>query len=135
MRPQVEHGPPQVVSDDVAAPALRTFFRIADLWRLTVEDQLALLGGLPRSTYFKWKRHGAATVSRDLLERLSYIFGIYKALQILLPEPAIADAWIHQPNAAIPFGGRSVLDVMRSGHVADLYQVRQYLDAERGGWS
>lgn len=135
MPPHVGSASAQVPSGDVVAPALRTFFRIADRWRLTVEDQLTLLGGVPRSTYFKWKRRGASSVTRDLLERLSYIFGIYKALQILLPDAAIADAWIHQPNTAVPFGGRSALDLMRSGHVTDLYVVRRYLDAERGGWS
>jgi hypothetical protein len=30
------------------------------------------------------------------------------------------------------FGGRSALDRMLSGNVADLYQVRQYLDSQRG---
>ncbi len=71
---------------------------------------------------------------RDLLERLSYIFGIYKALQVLLPVPAAADAWISRPNDAPLFAGRSALEVMRSGNVADLFLVRQYLDAQRGGW-
>jgi hypothetical protein len=67
-----------------------------------------------------------------VLERLSYILGIYKALQILLPDEAAADAWIRQPNDAAPFGGRTALERMLSGHVADLYEVRRYLDAERG---
>jgi hypothetical protein len=58
--------------------------------------------------------------------------GIYKSLQILLPEPGAADAWVRKPNTAAPFGGRSALDRMLSGQVADLYVVRQYLDAERG---
>jgi hypothetical protein len=71
---------------------------------------------------------------RDVLERLSYVFGIYKALQILLPDPAAADAWVRKPNEAPGFGGRSALEKMLSGNVADLYEVRRYLDAERGGW-
>ena len=73
-------------------------------------------------------------LSTGLLERLSYLFGIYKDLQVLLPEPEAADAWVRKPNAAPPFGGRSALERMLSGHVADLYVVREYLDAERGGW-
>lgn len=36
-----------------------------------------------RSTYFKWKKNpDSARLSRDKLERLSYVFGIYKALQL-----------------------------------------------------
>ncbi len=69
---------------------------------------------------------------QDTLERLSYILGIYKALQILLPNPRAADEWVRKINQAPQFGGRSALERMLSGQVADLYIVRQYLDAERG---
>jgi hypothetical protein len=63
------------------------------------------------------------------------LLGIYKALQILLPDPQAADAWVRQPNQAPFFGGRSALERMLSGHVADLFVVRRYLDAQRGGWA
>lgn len=117
---------------EAAGPALRAFFRIAQLWRLSVDEQIRLLGSPSRSTYFKWKKEGARQLPRDTLERISYILGIYKALQILLPDTGAADAWIRKPNTAPPFGGRSALDRMLSGQVADLYVVRQYLDAQRG---
>ena len=68
-----------------------------------------------------------------MLERLSYLFGIYAALQILLPVAQQADAWVRKPNAAPVFGGKSALDRMLGGQVADLYVVRHYLDAQRGG--
>lgn len=118
-----------------AAPAaFRAFFRIADAWALTSRQARTLLGDPPESTYYKWKSGKVGQVSRDVLERLSYVLGIYKALQILLPEPEAADGWIWRENAAAPFGGRTAADVMLSGNVADLYRVRQYLDAQRGGW-
>lgn len=120
--------------EQMAGPGLRAFFRIAALWRLSVEEQLVLLGSPARSTYFKWKKEGAETLPRDVLERVSYVLGIYKALQILLPDEGAADAWVRASNQAAPFGGRSALERMLSGHVADLYEVRRYLDAERGGW-
>ena len=66
------------------------------------------------------------------MDRISYILGIYKALQILLPDTGAADNWIRQPNNASFFNGQSALDRMRGGKVADLYVVRQYLDAQRG---
>jgi hypothetical protein len=121
--------------EEMGGPAMRTFFRIADAWRLSPDEQMTLLGMTSRSTYFKWKKEGAARLSRDLLERLSYVFGIYKALQVLLPSADAADAWVRRPNAAPPFNGQSALDRMLSGQVADLYLVRRYLDAERGGWN
>ena len=50
--------------------------------------------------------------------RISYVLGIYRALQILLPEPERADAWVRRPNDAVPFGGRSALEARR-GAVRD----------------
>ena len=111
---------------------LRAFTNIAEAWGLSVIDQLKLLGIASRSTFFKWRRERDPRLPGDTLERLSYLLGIYKSLQILLPDPKAADAWIRQPNSAAPFGGRSALERMLSGRVADLYVVREYLDAERG---
>ena len=72
---------------------------------------------------------------RDLLERVSYLLGIYKALQVLIPVPSAADTWVKRPNRAPLFNGRSALDVMLSGNVSDLFLVRQYVDAQRSGWA
>ncbi len=119
----------------LSGPALRTFFRIADLWGLSVEEQMTLLGLTARSTFFKWKKAPNAVLPKDTLERISYILGVYKALQILLPNDQAADEWVRRPNAASLFAGRSALDRMLSGQVADLFVVRQYLDAQRGGWA
>lgn len=115
---------------DLTGPALRTFFRIADAWGLKEQEQMRLLGLESRSTFQSWKRGVVAALSKDALERISYVMGIYKALHILLPKTA--DEWVRKPNKAEPFGGRSALDRMMSGNVADLYVVRQYVDGQRG---
>jgi len=119
---------------EVAASAagLRAFTRIAEAWGLSVAEQQRLLGLTSRSTYFKWKKDPHVRLQRDTLERLSYLLGIYKALQILLPQAHAADEWIRRPNEEPLFGGRSALERMLSGNVADLYLVRQYLDSQRG---
>jgi hypothetical protein len=91
---------------------------------------MRLLGLDSRSTLQSWKRNDVAAVSKDALERISYVLGIYKRLQILLPRSA--DEWVRKPNKAPLFGGRSALERMVSGNVADLYVVRQYVDAQRG---
>lgn len=127
--------PRQWSSAELSGPALRTYFRICEAWKLTAREASRLLGDPPRSTFFLWKRNGEGQLSRDTLERISYVLGIYKALQILLPQPDDADAWIRKPNAAPLFAGGSALERMLSGNVADLYVVRQYLDAQRGGWA
>jgi hypothetical protein len=113
-----------------SAPALRGFFRIAALWHLSASEQQALLG-LPASTFYRYQANAStAKLSRDTIERISYVFGIFKALGVLLPREEAADAWVRQPNTA--FGGESALERMMRGNVADLYVVRRYLDGERG---
>ncbi len=117
---------------ELGAAALRAFFRIAGRWGLSTAEQRVLLGNPPSSTFFKWKKERKGPLPRDVLERISYVLGIYKALQILLPDSARADGWVREPNAAAEFGGASALERMMGGNVGDLYVVRQYLDAERG---
>ncbi|HZZ11344.1 MAG TPA: MbcA/ParS/Xre antitoxin family protein [Paraburkholderia sp.] len=121
---------------EMSAAGLRAFFKITKAWDLSAEEQIVLLGSPGRSTYFKWKSEPeTARVGRDTLERLSLLLGIYKALQILLPQPSAADTWVKRPNSAPPFGGRRALDRMLAGNISDLVAVRQYLDAMRGGWA
>ena len=115
---------------ELTGPALRTFFRIADAWGLKEQEQMRLLGLDSRSTLQAWKRGAIAALSKDALERISYVMGIYKGLHILLPKTA--DDWVRKPNTAPLFAGRSALERMTSGNVADLYVVRQYIDAQRG---
>ena len=115
-----------------AQALLRTYFRIAEAWKLTPRESMTLLGLRSRSTYHVWKEGRAGALSRDTLERISYVLGIYKALQILLPDDASADAWIRKPNEAPLLRGASALQRMMSGNVSDLYEVRRYLDAQRG---
>lgn len=111
---------------------MRGFFNIARLWHLSQHEQQTLLA-LPRSTLAKYRQDPAcAQLGPDTLERISYLLGIYKALQILIPDAAQADDWVRRPNAAPLFGGRSALDRMLGGQVSDLYVVRHYLDAQRG---
>jgi hypothetical protein len=122
-----------VRSADTAAKVLPVFFRISDAWGLSSGEQQTLLG-VGKSTLAVWRAGGVKTgLDRTVLERLSYIFGIYSALQILLPIPERADAWVRRENSAPLFGGTSALKRMLGGQVADLYAVHAYLNAQRGG--
>ncbi|MBC3879685.1 DUF2384 domain-containing protein [Undibacterium sp. FT79W] len=123
-------------SQQLSGVGLKTFFNIASAWKLKNDQEMILLGSPGRSNFYNWKRNpSAANLNRDTLERISYILGIYKALQILLPDPKAADEWISKPNTAAIFGGDSALARMLSGNVSDLFVVRQFLDAVRTGWS
>ena len=125
---------PALPPERLAAAGLRAFYRIAAVWGLSLDEQLTLLGQPPRSTFYAWRKQpDAAKLPRDTLERLSNLLGIYKSLQILLPDEAAADGWIRRPNQAPLFGGRSALQLMLAGNVSDLNLVRRYLDGVRGG--
>lgn len=113
--------------------AKRAVFRIMGCWGVGNDQARTILGSPSRSTYFQWKKEQGGPLSRDAFERVSYIIGIYKGLQILFPTPANADAWISKPNDA--FGGQSALERMSAGNVSDLHAVRAYIDHVRGGRS
>ena len=129
---RMAHDQPLEARDDVRRAVLPTVFNIFRDWQLSGEQQMTLLGLSNEKTLYNWKRApGNARLTRDLLERASYILGIYRALQILLPEPALADRWLRSPNDNPFFGGRP-LERLLGGLVADLAAVRAFLDAERG---
>jgi len=108
----------------------RGFFRIMDAWEVRDSDAQVLLGRPSRTTFYAWKKGEGGKLSHDTLERVSYVLGIYKALQLLFSNPGQADAWMKTPNAA--FGGQSALEHALGGRVVDLAHVRQYLDFVRG---
>lgn len=130
-------APPALPTDDPEArrrltgPGLRAFFNIADAWTLSVTEQRGLLGWPPLSTFHKYKSGDHGTLSFDQLTRVSLVLGIYKALHVLYPDPALADRWVKLPNANALFGGEPALTLMTSG-IDGLYTVRRLLDGRRG---
>ncbi len=110
--------------------AMEAFSNLSDAWGLSTEEQIILLGTPGRSTFFKWKKSGG-NLPNDTVERISHLLSIYKALQILLPDPQAADGWVRRDNQF--FDNQSALEVMLGGLVADIYKVREYVNAQRGG--
>lgn len=127
---------PRTASVEPGAPPLdhtavkRAFFRIMEAWSVSESDARILLGSPGRSTFYNYKRGEGGDLAVDTLERVSYVLGIYKALQLLFPNSKQADDWMKKPNRA--FGGRSALEHALGGKVVDLANVRLYLDTVRG---
>lgn len=121
----------------LSAPGMRTFLAIADLWGLTEQERLRILGYPPRSTYHKWARqareHAEFTLDADVLTRISAVLGIYQALRILYPTEQEGLAWLRWPHEATVFGGHPPIDLMTDGTQDSLLTVRRFLDAARGG--
>lgn len=120
-----------LASRESAVIGLRVFFNIAREWELAEHEQTALLG-VSQATLDQWRQDDIEPLDRDKVERLSYILGIYKALQILFPSTERHVRWLRAPNSAPLFNGRTALDRMTAGRVSDLYVVRQYLDSHLG---
>jgi hypothetical protein len=117
----------------MSGPAIRSFLNIAGRWKLSVDEQRGLIGWPAPSTYYKYKNGQVGTLSYDALTRVSLVLGIYKALHILYPDAALADAWVKLPNANPLFGGKPPVALMIDGGIDGLYRVRRLLDARRGG--
>src|SRR5437899_11920577 len=105
----------------MSAPAMRAFFNVAGTWRLNNEEQRALLGWPPESTFYKYKAGQVGTLSYDMLMRISLVLGIYKDLRVLYPEPNLADAWVKLPNSNPLFGGRPALVLMTEGGIDGMW--------------
>jgi uncharacterized protein (DUF2384 family) len=117
-------------SGTLGGPAIRTFERIADHWKLSVTERERVLG-LTHSKYHRVKTNpDAAALSADTLERVSHVFGIFKALQVLFPDVVRADGWIDRPSRRL--GGQTARSRLTSGRFTDLVDLRRYLDAARG---
>ena len=110
---------------------LPAIFNIFSLWRLTGQQQMTLLGLSNEKTLYNWKNQPEkAKLTRDCLERISYILGIYRALQVLFPDEAFSDQWLHAPNDNPLFGGSAPIEKMLGGLVVDLAIVREHLDSQ-----
>jgi len=68
-------------------------------WHLTADQQRGLLGFPSTSTFYNYRNGTSSLLSADTLTRLSLVFGIYKDLKILYPEPRIHLEWVHMPNS------------------------------------
>jgi hypothetical protein len=113
--------------------AVQGAFHIMRAWGVSNEQVRALLGAPAKRTFFAWQRGDVKRVPADVLRRIGYLAGIYKALQILYSDADSADTWVKRPNRA--FGEQTPLQRMCAGDVTDLAAVRSYLDAARAPWS
>jgi hypothetical protein len=133
-------GPPPLA--DLADPGARTrltpaaidaVIRLADLWRLTGAETCQLLGDVSERSWFRMKKgEWTGALSQDALTRVSALVGIFKGLRLLFSLP-LADEWVRLPNQGPLFGGQRPLDLMLKGGIPALLEVRQQVDALRGG--
>ena len=119
-------------SDKIASTTAKALVRLADYWRLKNADAANLIGVSART----WERmkggRWSGRFSQDQLQRASALIGLYKALHLYFSD-ALADEWVMLENTGPAFGGRRPLDVMAEGGLPTILDVRNYVDALRGG--
>lgn len=138
--PSTRYDPSPVVDvtsreerERLSPSALKAFFNIMDRWRVRDEDARQLLGGVSNGPFYEMKKKPAGRVlDPDRLLRISYLVGIFKALNIL-HGTVLADEWVGLPNTNRIFAGAAPLTYMITGGVPAMQTVRRLLDARRGG--
>jgi hypothetical protein len=112
--------------------ALKAFFNTMDRWKVRDEDARRLLGGVSNGPFYEMKKNPDKVLEADRLTRISYLIGIFKALNILYSEK-LADAWMQLPNTNRIFQGETPLSYVAKGGLPAMEVVRRLLDARRGG--
>jgi len=107
--------------------------RLLDRWKLSTEDQAALLGiaSSNRAALSHYRSGKPIGTSRDQYERVGYLLGIHKKLRLLFPQNSNLDyRWMSTRNKA--FENLTPVDVVKEWGFAGLLMVRAYLDRARG---
>src|SRR5688572_26622088 len=87
----------KTVREQLSSGALKAFFNVMGHWHVRDEDARQLLGGVSNGPFYEMKRNPDRLLDSDTLTRISYLVGIFKALNVLYSE-TLADAWIQRPN-------------------------------------
>src|SRR5438552_9748495 len=113
--PQARYEPAPLVDlsdkserERLSPTAVRTFFNIMERWKVRDEDARMLLGGVSNGPFYDMKKDPERVLDADKLQRISYLIGIFKALNILHSEK-LADEWIQLSNSNRIFGGQTPL--------------------------
>ena len=112
--------------------AVKAVVRLAAAWHLK-NAEAAELAGISSRTFERIKGgHWTGRLSRDQRQRASALVGLYKGLHLYFSDP-LADQWPSLPNHGPLFGGRRPVDVMIEGGLPAMVEVRDHVDALRGG--
>ncbi len=92
---------------------------------------MTLMGLSNEKILYNWKnRPDKAKLTRDFLERASYILGMYMAVQVLFPDETCNDQWLQTPSDNPLFDGSAPMEKILVGFVVDLATVRKFLDCQ-----
>lgn len=112
--------------------AVKAVIRVIDAWRGSNADGAALLG-VSESTWDRMKAgKWDGALSQDQLTRASALIGVFKGLHLLFAD-SMADRWPALANRGPVFDRLTPIQAMIEGGIPRMLEVRQYIDALRGG--
>jgi hypothetical protein len=112
--------------------AVKAVLRLTDAWGGSNADGAALLG-VSESTWDRMKGGTwDGTLSQDQLTRASALIGVFKGLHLLFADD-MADRWPKLVNRGPIFDRKTPMQAMIEGGIPRMIEIRQYIDALRGG--
>lgn len=126
-------GPEEAIRLRMFKAGLRTVLNVAKRWDLTEQQVCSILSVSP-ATLGAWQLGNSEQITDENLLRVSLILGIYRRLAELFPISKTADAWVQQPNKAVPFCGESAIAFIlkHDAEITILRAVRDYLVTQVG---
>lgn len=126
-------APLQVPASEDRGALARMVMALLDHWKLSTEDQAALLGlaASNRAALTRYRKGEPIGTSRDQYERVGHLLGIHKSLRLLFPQNReLVYRWMSTRNKA--FDNLAPVEVVSQWGFAGLLMVRAYLDRARG---
>jgi hypothetical protein len=126
-------GSTKPISDkEKVAAIIKAVVRVAETWKLTSTEAAALFD-VPPATWSRMKAgEFRGKLDQDKVTRASLLIGLYKGLRFLFNGP-LTYGWPKMPNRGQSFEGRTPVEVMIRGGIPTMLEVRQHIDALRGG--
>lgn len=107
--------------------------RLFDHWQLSSGDQLAMLGlsENSRQTLCRYRKGKPLSNTRDLLDRVAYLFDIHVQLRLTFPQNRnLVYGWMTARLAY--FGDQTPVEIVRLHGIVGLNMLRAYLTRSNG---
>ncbi|WP_018983358.1 antitoxin Xre-like helix-turn-helix domain-containing protein [Salinimonas chungwhensis] len=121
----------QLAQSEAASKSLHVAVNVLSKWQATAEQMASILG-VSSASIARAKRKENVSLSRDQIERVSYILNIHGALRTVFDNPENVYGFVRKKNHNPFFNGATPFELMVSGSLATLYEVFKRVDALRG---